>query len=185
MLIIVGLGNPGREYSSNRHNVGFKCIDNLSHKWNIPLVSRRKLAVLGEGTVSGKHVILVKPRTFVNHSGKATQYLIDRWKTTTDKLLIIYDDMDLPLGKLRLKPSGGAAGHNGLLSIANTLRTQDIPRLRIGIGRPPTYTEEATYVLGNFTIQEKAVIKNSMDTAINTISCLLREDIQEAMNNFN
>ena len=158
MLIIVGLGNPGREYLSSRHNVG---------------------------SISGKHVVLVKPRTFVNRSGKATQYLIDRRKTTPDKLLIIYDDMDLPLGKLRLKPSGGAAGHNGLLSIANTLRTQEIPRLRIGIGRPPIDTDEATYVLGNFTIQETAVIKNSMTTAIETISCLLSKGMQEAMSNFN
>ena len=164
--------------------MGFKCVDSLARRWNIPLERRHRLVVLGEGEVSERRVVLAKPRTFVNLSGEAVWYLLERFGAEPEQLLVVYDDMDLPLGKLRLRPKGGPGGHKGVASITTALGTQGFPRLRIGIGRPAE-VDEVQYVLGPFTAEEEPVVKESLALAVEAISCVLERGLEEAMNRFN
>ena len=134
--LVVGLGNPGRQYAMTRHNVGFWCVDHLAEEWSISMSGRRRHAAIWEGEIDGVPVALAKPRTYVNKSGAAVTSLMARYRATAEDLLVIYDDMDLAAGKLRLRARGSAGGHNGMRSIVGALGTQDFVRLRIGIGRP-------------------------------------------------
>ena len=135
-MLVVGLGNPGDRYRDTRHNVGFRCVDRIAGDHAIELSRRQRRALIGEGVIDGHPVVVARPRTFVNRSGEAVAYLLTRYAATPDRLLVVYDDMDLPLGKLRLRPSGSAGGHNGIKSIIDAVGTREFPRLRIGIGRP-------------------------------------------------
>ena len=135
-LVIVGLGNPGPKYAGTRHNAGFMCVDLLAERAGIALNDKRRAALLGEGRLAGRRIVLVKPRTFMNVSGEAVRYAIDRYRVRAEAVLIVLDDLDLPLGRIRMRASGGSGGHNGLNSINASLGTQDYARLRIGIGRP-------------------------------------------------
>ena len=164
--------------------MGFKCVDTLARRWNIPLKRRHRLAALAEGEISERLVILAKPRTFVNLSGEAVRYLLERFGAKPEQLLVVYDDMDLPLGKLRLRARGSPGGHNGVASITTALGTQGFPRLRIGIGRSAD-GDEVRYVLGPFTAEEEPVVKESLAQAVEAVSCLLDRGLDEAMNRFN
>jgi len=157
--LIVGLGNPGPEYSQNRHNVGFMVAQALADKLEIPLKKVKFKAQIGTGKVQGIPVIIAKPLTFMNASGSAVVPLVHYYKVPLERLLVIHDDMDLPLGTLRMRPSGGSAGHNGMLSIFNRLGTNAFPRLRVGIGRPPGRMDPAAYVLQDFQASEKELLK--------------------------
>ena len=143
MKLIVGLGNPGDRYKDSRHNVGFRCIDHMARTWSIKVGERRPKVVLGKGQVAHPDVqdrlsvVLAKPRTYMNNSGEGIAYLLTRFAATPQDLVIIYDEMDLPPGKIRVRPRGSAGGHNGVRSIISTLSTQDFPRVRVGIGKPP------------------------------------------------
>jgi PTH1 family peptidyl-tRNA hydrolase len=181
--LIVGLGNPGAKYSDSRHNVGFKCIDLLARKWGIRLDDRRAKAALGQGRVDGHPVALAKPRTYMNNSGEGVEYLLTRFAAKPEDLVIIYDEMDLPLGKVRIRPGGSPAGHNGIKSIIAALSTQDFPRIRVGIGKPNEGT--IGYVLGTFSPEEKPVIEEVYARVSDAVTCLIHENIQEAMNRFN
>ena len=185
MWLIVGLGNPGERYRSTRHNVGFRCIDAIAARWGIAVNERRAKAVLGRGRRSGHEVVLAKPRTFMNNSGEGVSYLLTRFGARPNNLLIIYDEMELPLGMLRLRPSGSDGGHNGIRSIIAALHGQNFPRLRVGIGHPPPDSDPVAHVLGRFTTEESPLIDESVARAALAVDCLLEEDINAAMNRFN
>ena len=183
--IIVGLGNPGPRFAGTRHNVGWKVVDLLSEQLGIPLNERRPKAVLGAGFNAGDRVVLAKPRTFMNNSGEAVEYLLSRFGGGGAGLLVIYDEMALLPGRIRMRASGSDAGHNGIRSIIQAVGGTGFPRLRIGIGAPPPGTEARDYVLGQFGDGESEAISNAVERAAQAARCLLEENIDAAMNRFN
>lgn len=184
MMIIVGLGNPGERYQNTRHNVGFACVDALARKLGIALTDRRESVVCGEGYLEGQPVVLAKPRTFMNRSGLAAKYLLDRFHQPPAALLIVHDDMDLPVGKIRLRPSGSAAGHNGIKSIITELGTQDFPRLRIGIAHPQE-GDTIGFVLGAFSGEEAKLMQKTLEVAMEAVVCAIASGLDTAMNQYN
>ena len=193
MKLIVGLGNPGKAYAHNRHNIGFRCINHLARLHSISIKGHQCQSQVGTGKIAGVEVLLAKPKTFVNLSGEAVGRLMRKYSIPVNNLIVIYDDLDLPLGKLRLRPSGSAGGHKGINSIISALGSEDFPRIKVGIGRPTTedgavITDEDVivgHVLSDFTPQEEAAIKPAIATAAETIHCILTEGIVAAMNKFN
>ena len=185
MLLIVGLGNPGTRYRCTRHNVGFRCVDLIARKWDIRQSERRAKAVLGRGNHAGKDIVLAKPRTFMNNSGEGVAYLLTRFAATPADLVVIYDEMELPVGRLRIRPSGSDGGHNGMRSIIAALNTQNFPRIRVGIGPPPPELGSISHVLGRFSQEESPQIAQSVKMVAEAVECLLEENIDVAMNRFN
>lgn len=185
MKLIVGLGNPGTQYTCSRHNVGYRSTNYLARKWQIQLSERRKTAVLGTGVVFGQEVILGKPRTFMNCSGQGVGYLMTRFHGSPSDLVIIYDDMDLPLGSIRVRATGGSAGHNGVESIIAALGYQNFPRVRIGIGKPGDHENAINHVLAPFTVEEDKVVGSVIKRLGDLMECLLRDGIDKTMNYFN
>jgi len=185
MLVVVGLGNPGTRYSSTRHNVGFRFIDLLAKKAEIRLNDRRAKAVLGQGRIAGHEVVLAKPRTFMNNSGEGVEYLLARFGGRPSELLVVYDEMALPTGRIRLRASGSHAGHNGIRSIISAVQTDGFPRLRIGVGQPSNNGESVPHVLGKFSKEEEPLIAQAVQDAVSAVHCMLEESIDVAMNRFN
>lgn len=192
MKLIVGLGNPGKRYVNNRHNVGFRCINYFARKHGIRLSYRRSRSRLGIGTVEGTKVILAKPGTYMNASGEAVAALMRHYKLSPEDLLVIYDDLDLPLGKIRIRERGSSGGHKGMRSIISCLGRQEFPRIRIGISAQESETENFSdtndtihYVLGDFTGEEKAIIRKTCSAVAEAIHCIITRDIATAMNKFN
>jgi PTH1 family peptidyl-tRNA hydrolase len=193
MKLIAGLGNPGKAHAHNRHNIGFRCINYLARLHSIPVKKHQCQSQVGNGKICGVDVLLAKPKTFVNLSGEAVGRLMHKYSIRVNDLIVIYDDLDLPLGKLRLRPSGSAGGHKGINSIISALGNEDFPRIKVGIGRPTTedgtaITDEDVivgYVLNDFTPQEEAAIKPAIATVAEAIHCILTEGITAAMNKFN
>ena len=185
MLLIVGLGNPGTRYRDTRHNAGFQCVDTLAHRWDIPVKERRPKTVLGVGRYGGHEVVLAKPRTFMNNSGEAIAYLLARFGGGPQSLVVIYDDMELAVGRLRIRPSGSDGGHNGMKAIISTLHTIQFARIRLGIGPPPEGQSSVRYVLGRFSPEEADLIAPAVDRVAEAVECLLEENIDVAMNRFN
>ena len=185
MLLIVGLGNPGPRYRCTRHNVGFRCVDLIARKWGIRQSERRAKAVLGRGNHAGRDIVLAKPRTFMNNSGEGVAYLLTRFAATPADLVVIYDEMELPMGRLRIRPSGSDGGHNGIRSIITTLKTQDFPRIRVGIGPPSPELDSIAHVLGHFSQEESSQIAQSVKEVAEAVECLLEHNIDVAMNRFN
>ena len=181
--VIVGLGNPGSRYAQSRHNVGFRCVELLAERHGISLGERRQQVVLGQGPIGDRPVVVAKPRTYVNASGAAVRYLLQRFGVNPAKLLVVTDDMDLPLGKLRLRGSGGSGGHHGLDSIIDELGSQAFPRLRIGIGRPGG--EAIEHVLGLFLAGEEEALAQALDLAVQAVEMTLAQGLELAMNKFN
>ena len=185
MQIIVGLGNPGNRYSHTRHNVGFRCIDLMARRWGISLSERRAKAVLGRGHHLGQEVVLAKPRTFMNNSGEGVSYLLTRFGAKPADLVVVYDEMDLPVGRMRIRPGGSPAGHNGIRSIINELRTSDFARIRVGIGHPEAHGGQVSHVLNRFSEEEAPEIAQVVQRVAEAVDCLLEENITVAMNRFN
>ena len=183
--IIVGLGNPGPRYAHTRHNIGFDCIDRLSKLWDIPLDDRRQHAVIGQGEFKGTPVVLAKPRTLMNNSGHAIKYLLARFRAQPSDLIVIYDEMALPLGTIRIRPRGGTAGHQGMASIVDLIGTNKFPRVRVGIGKPETADEWVRYVLEPFTDDEAPVVSDVVERVSASLQSLLTEGIDRAMNHYN
>jgi len=181
--IIVGLGNPGPKYAPTRHNVGFRCIDLLAERAGINLNDRRKHADLGRGTLGGIPVVLAKPRTFMNASGLAARYLLDRFGTSPDRMLVVVDDLDLPLGKIRMRGAGSSGGHRGLDSISAEAHTGGYPRLRIGIGRPDA--DAVAHVLSGFAPAEEATLAEALARAADAVEVWAELGVDAAMNRFN
>ena len=183
--VLVGLGNPGRVYRNTRHNVGFMTLDVLCQGINIKLSRMQSNAMIGSGFVDERKVILAKPQTFMNLSGKAVSSLVKFYKIPLTHLLVIHDDIDLPFGTLRMRPGGGSAGQKGLASIIQQLETQDFPRLRIGVGRPPGQMSGADYVLQDFSTSEQAVLNELLGRAAQAAKIFIKSGPEEAMNQFN
>ena len=191
MKLIVGLGNPGKTYAHNRHNVGFQCLNYLARLHSVRFDRRQCQARVGTGKVSGEKLLLAKPGTFVNLSGKSVAGLVQKHHIPLSDLLVIYDDLDLPLGRIRLRQSGSSGGHKGMNSIISALSSEDFPRIRVGIGRPQgekqSMSDDAIvdYVLSDFSSQEEAIIKPAIAKVAEAIDCFLTEGIKAAMNRFN
>jgi len=181
----VGLGNPGDQYEKTRHNVGFWCVNCLGEEYSIKVGGRHRLALTGEGRVGVEDVILAKPRTFVNESGKAVTSIMMRYRTTASDLIVVCDDMDLPAGKIRLRPNGGAGGHNGIKSIIGALGTQEFARLRVGVGRPSAGDDQIEHVLGRANSEDQSLLDAAVQTAAEAIACFLVEGVDSAMNTYN
>lgn len=184
-LIVVGLGNPEPHYARTRHNAGWWLIDLLAEKHGIEVGRAHSTTRLGVGPVGEYTVALAKPRTHVNGSGAAVRYLLARLRTTQDSLLIVYDETALPPGKLRLRPRGSAAGHNGIKSIIEALGNQDFARLRIGVGRPPPGSDMIGWVLGEMSAEDQELVDDAIVRATDSILYLLEEGVDRAMNKVN
>lgn len=184
--MIVGLGNPGKDYADTRHNVGFRCINYLAKLHRIPLTQRQCRSLIGSGEIAGVPVVLAKPRTFMNSSGEAVKVLVQRFSVPIAGLVIIYDDLDLPVGKIRTREAGSSGGHKGIESIVSCLGSQDFSRIRVGIGRPEEKGQEAiSYVLSPFSPAEKARVEEAIHQAAEAVRCILSEGVASAMNRFN
>jgi PTH1 family peptidyl-tRNA hydrolase len=191
MKLIVGLGNPGKTYAHNRHNVGFRCLNYFARLHSIRFDRRQCRARVGIGKVKGERLLLSKPGTFVNLSGKSVAGLVHKHNIPLSNLLVIHDDLDLPLGKIRLRQSGSSGGHKGMNSIISALGSEAFPRIRVGIGRPQGEEQSISedtivnYVLSDFSPQEEATIKPVIAKVSEAIDYFLTEGIEAAMNRFN
>jgi PTH1 family peptidyl-tRNA hydrolase len=192
MKLIVGLGNPGRGYANNRHNVGFACLNHFAKTQGIRFDKKQGKARIGTGEVAGSKIVLAKPQTYVNLSGQSVSRLIKRFNINLNDLIVIHDDLDLPLGKIRISRGSSSGGHKGVDSIISCLGSQDFTRLRVGIGRPTTEgfaeiseADIIAYVLSNFTPDEKQVIVQVTPRVSEAILCLLSQGLAVAMNKYN
>lgn len=183
MKVIVGLGNPGRKYSDTRHNIGFRVLDEIARRSSIEKEESRFDAIIGHIRISGEKVLLVKPLTYMNLSGKAVQPLMRWFKLDLSDLIVIYDDMDLPPGTLRLRAQGGSGGHKGMASIIERLGSQEFARIRIGIGRPDN--EAIDWVLGKFSLTEQKLMEGVIGQAAAAVECWVKQGIERAMNEYN
>lgn len=186
MYIIVGLGNPEPKYNGTRHNIGFSAVTALADANNISLDMTKHKALIGKGVIAGQKVILAQPLTYMNLSGESVRELVDYYKIDPESnLLVIYDDINLAPGKLRIRPKGSAGGHNGIKSIISCLGTQDFARIRIGVGEKPKGWDLVDHVLGKFDREEEPMIRDALEKAANACQIILSEDIDSAMNQFN
>lgn len=185
MYLIVGLGNPGTEYAATRHNIGFDMITYLSDKYRIPMRGKEGKAIVGKGFIEGQKVMLAQPQTFMNLSGESVRALMDYYKLTEEEVVIIYDDISMPVGQVRIRPKGSAGGHNGIKSIIQHLGTQEFPRIKIGVGDKPANGDLVKHVLGRFGKEEDAMIRDVFELAEKGLLALLQEDVATAMNAVN
>lgn len=185
MKIIAGLGNPGPEYAKTRHNVGWMVVDAFAEKFRIAINKHEKDAMTGTGRVAGGSVLVAKPLTYMNLSGDAVRLLVNAYAESLDELIIVYDDIDLPLGKLRLKPNGGAGTHNGMRSIVAALASEQFPRLRIGIGGVDSTGRLRDYVLGEIASDEQPAVQRAIERSVDALLMFVRGDLKRAMNEFN
>lgn len=185
MWLFLGLGNPGRSYKFTRHNAGFLLVEKLSEEWSIPLEKSSHLSLWGKGEKDGEEIILAKPLTYMNRSGEAVASLSTDFKILPSNCLVICDDLDLPLGTIRLRKKGGSGGHKGLQSIIDLLKTEEFPRLRLGIGRPEERGEEDKYVLSPFKEEEWGVFVEVLERGKMALETVLSSSLEEAMSKFN
>ncbi|MBE5877294.1 MAG: aminoacyl-tRNA hydrolase [Lachnospiraceae bacterium] len=186
MYVIVGLGNPSKEYDNTRHNIGFAAIDALADKYGISVNEAKHKALLGKGVIDGTKVILVKPLTYMNLSGEAVRAVVDYYKIDEEaELIVIYDDISLDVGQLRIRKKGSAGGHNGIKNIIQHLGHDTFQRIKIGVGEKPKGYDLADYVLGHFSKEEQAVMKDALEKADGAVKLMLMDDVDEAMNRYN
>ena len=186
MFIIVGLGNPTKEYDGTRHNIGFRCIDALADRYDIRVGSIEHKALVGKGMIDGNKVILAKPLTYMNLSGESVRELTDYYKADPEsELIVISDDIELPPGYIRVRPKGSAGGHNGLKNIIALTGTENFARVRIGVGQKPPKTDLAAHVLGRFKSEDAEKVSESIDNAIEAIRLIISDKLPEAMNKYN
>jgi len=183
--IVVGLGNPGREYDGTRHNIGFLVVDNLARQQGIVLKRHQCDALIGQFESNETSLLLAKPQTFMNHSGVAVAALLQEHDTTAANLVVVYDDLDLPLGRIRIRTSGGAGGHRGVSSIIEHLGGVPFCRIRLGIGRPPEGVAVIDYVLAPFSAAELADLCKIIDHATDALWCLVHQGVHAAMGLYN
>lgn len=185
MKIIAGLGNPTKEYEGTRHNVGFSVIHELSDKYNINVDTKKHKALIGKGIIEGEKVILAMPQTYMNLSGESVRALADYYKCDTTDIIIIYDDISLDVGKLRIRAKGSAGGHNGIKSIISHLGTMEFPRIKVGVGEKPSGMDLADYVLGHFSREEQQIMQEGIRMAGEAAALMIKQDISVAMNRYN
>ena len=193
MKLIIGLGNPGRSYAHNRHNLGFICLNHFAKSHGIRFDKKQAKARTGTGEVAGHRIIVAKPQTYMNLSGQSVSLLVKKFNIDLSNLLVVHDDLDLPLGKIRIRQGSSSGGHKGVESIISCLGSQDFPRIRVGIGRPPitgsydqvSEADMITYCLSNFTPAEEQIISQVIPQASQAILCLITEGLNIAMNKYN
>ena len=185
MFLIVGLGNPGVEYAATRHNIGFDMITYLSDKYNIPVNSREGKALVGKGILAGEKVMLAQPQTYMNLSGESVRALMDYYKIDIEDLLVIYDDISLDVGQIRMRGKGSAGGHNGIKSIIQHTGTQEFARIKIGVGQKPEGGDLVKHVLGRFSREEDGMFRDVFALAEEGLLAWLQEDMTSAMNKVN
>ena len=186
MYIIVGLGNPGKQYAHTRHNVGFDTIDILADKYNISVDIKKHKALCGKGMIGGQKVVLAKPQTFMNLSGESVRELVDFYKIDPEEeLIVIYDDISLEPGQLRVRPKGSAGGHNGIKNIMAHLGTQVFKRVKVGVGEKPKGYDLADYVLGHFSKEDRMLMEDAFGRAAEAAVCMMNDSMEHAMNQYN
>lgn len=183
--LIIGLGNPGGEYARTRHNVGWMCLDELESRGRFGRERRDGPARVREGTIDGFDLVTARPQTYMNVSGRAAAHLVRRYGVPPTDLIVVHDEVDLPLGRLRLKRDGGAAGNKGVLSIADSLRTQDFLRVRIGVSRPAERDQMVDYVLDRFTPTEREILAAVLPRSASAVMALVRDGLDSAMSEYN
>ena len=183
--LIVGLGNPGPKYAANRHNVGFMCLERLAAAHGLTFDKQQKKARVALGVIHRRRVVLAQPQTFMNDSGQAVAPLAQFYRVPPERLLIVYDDLDLPPGTVRIRPEGGSGGHKGMRSIIDQVSDQNFARLRIGIGRPPGQMDPAAYVLQDFSADENLLVAETLDRAMAAVETWLVEGAEMAMSRHN
>jgi peptidyl-tRNA hydrolase, PTH1 family len=184
MKLIVGLGNPGVEYERTRHNAGWRVVEAFARKFRIDIARHEKNALTGSGRVAGGAVVVAKPLTYMNLSGEAVRLLVNGYSLTPSDLVVVYDDIDLPTGKLRIRPNGSAGTHNGMRSIIEELGTENFPRVRVGVGAPEK-GRLRDYVLDAFDAEEEPLIERAVERAVDALVLIVRGDLKRAMNEFN
>jgi PTH1 family peptidyl-tRNA hydrolase len=185
MYIIIGLGNPTREYQATRHNIGFDVITKIADDYNISLDMKKHKAICGKGMIAGEKVILAQPQTYMNLSGESVRELVDFYKVTPEEIIVIYDDISLDVGQLRLRSKGSAGGHNGIKSIIQHLGTQEFPRIKVGVGDKPAGWDLADYVLSRFPEEEQPVIRESLKKSSEAVKAIITGGMEAAMNLYN
>lgn len=186
MFIIVGLGNPGRDYTNTRHNIGFDVIDALADTAGISVIEKKHKAIIGKGVIDGQKVILAKPQTYMNLSGESVREIIDYYKVDEEQeLIVISDDISLDVGNIRIRKKGSAGGHNGLKNIIAHLGHDTFMRVKMGVGEKPKGYDLADYVLGHFTADERKVMNDAAETATKAIRMMMAGDVDKAMNQYN
>ncbi len=187
--LIVGIGNPGPIYQGNRHNIGFMCVNDLAKRHGISLNKKQSEARTGEGVIGGVNVLLIRPQTFVNHTGDAVGRLVRKYRVTPDRLIVIHDDLDLPPGKIRVRLGGSTAGHKGVRSTVDAVGRPQFVRVRVGIGRPDETNESQAdvidYVLSDFTEEESKIFETAIPQVSEAVECILTEGITATMDRFN
>lgn len=186
MFVIAGLGNPTAQYEKTRHNVGFDVIDVLAEKYNINVNEKKHKALCGTGIIQGQKVLLVKPQTFMNLSGESIGAVLNFYKLEPEtELIVIYDDISLEPGRLRIRKKGSAGGHNGIKSIISHVGTQEFLRIKVGVGEKPQGWDLADYVLGRFSREERALVEEAFEKAAEAVGYMVNEEVEKAMNLFN
>ncbi len=183
--LVLGLGNIGREYENTRHNVGFEVVKELCRRWNLSLKTGSHLYDWAEKERDGKRIILALPKTYMNRSGLAARALLQENNLEPSQMLVVVDDFNLPLGRLRIRPSGSDGGHNGLASLIEELETESFPRLRLGIGPLPEDTNSVDFVLSSFHNEEREVVKQMIETAAEAVEYAIGHRLEEAMTKYN
>jgi len=184
-FLIIGLGNPGREYKDNRHNIGFMLIDRLAVRLNARGIKLQSKAIVTSALYEERKIILAKPQTYMNLSGQSVQGLLHFYKIPTENLIVAHDDLDIPFGTIRIRPGGGPGGQRGMASTIELLGTKDFPRLRIGIGRPPGRMDPSDYVLQDFSKEEQKLVSETLDRAADAALTFVTEGLNKSMNKFN
>lgn len=186
MYIIAGLGNPGKQYAQTRHNVGFDTIDILADKYNISVDTKKHKALCGKGMIEGQKVVLAKPQTFMNLSGESVRELVDFYKIDPEEeLIVIYDDISLEPGKIRIRKKGSAGGHNGIKNIIAQLGTQNFQRVKVGVGEKPKGWDLADYVLGHFSKEDRGLVDDALKRVAGAVELMVQGEVDQAMNQFN
>ena len=185
MKIIAGLGNPEKKYDGTRHNIGFSVIDRMADEYNIAMDMKKHKGICGKGVIAGEKVVLVKPQTYMNLSGECIREVVDFYKVTPQDIIVIFDDISLEPGKIRIRPKGSAGGHNGIKSIIAHLNSEEFPRIKCGVGDKPKGYDLADYVLGHFKKEELSVIEEERTRAMKACVCILESGTEAAMNQFN
>ncbi len=185
MYIIIGLGNPDRKYAATRHNIGFDAITRIADEYNIPLDFKKHKAVCGKGYIGGEKVVLAQPQTFMNLSGESVRELVDFYKVSNEEIIVIYDDISLEVGQLRLRSKGSAGGHNGIKNIISHLGTEEFARIKIGVGDKPEDWDLADYVLSRFPKEEEPVIREALKRSSEAVKSIITDGMESAMNIYN
>jgi PTH1 family peptidyl-tRNA hydrolase len=185
MYIIIGLGNPTREYQATRHNIGFDVITQIADDYNISLDTKKHKAICGKGMINGEKIVLAKPQTYMNLSGESVRELVDFYKVLPQEIIVIYDDISLEVGQLRLRKQGSAGGHNGIKSIIAHLGTQEFSRIKVGVGDKPEGWDLADYVLSRFAEAEQPIIRDAIKNSSEAVKTIITEGFDAAMNIYN